>query len=78
MYDNNMIMSSKQKKRKFQPRIKLNHNIYITAIFIVLFRDNTVTCQANKPGDKIFGVLDPSPEVLNHGTVICQITMYTT
>ena len=29
MYDNNMIMSLMQKKRKFEPRIKLNHNIYI-------------------------------------------------
>ena len=29
MYDNNMIMSLKQKKRKFESRIKLNHNIYI-------------------------------------------------
>ena len=29
MYDNNMIMSLKQKKRKFEPRIKLNHNSYI-------------------------------------------------
>ena len=29
MYDNNTIMSLKQKKRKFEPRIKLNHNIYI-------------------------------------------------
>ena len=28
MYDNNMIMSLKQKKRKFEPRIKLNHNIH--------------------------------------------------
>ena len=28
MYDNNMIMSLKQKKRKFERRIKLNHNIY--------------------------------------------------
>ena len=28
MYDNNMIMSLKQKKGKFEPRIKLNHNIY--------------------------------------------------
>ena len=28
MYDNNMIMSLKQKKRKFEPSIKLNHNIY--------------------------------------------------
>ena len=29
MYDDNMIMSLKQKKRKFEPRIKLNHNIYM-------------------------------------------------
>ena len=29
MYDNNMIMSLKQKERKFEPRIKLNHNIYM-------------------------------------------------
>ena len=29
MYDNDMIMSLKQKKRKFEPRIKLNHNIYM-------------------------------------------------
>ena len=28
MYGNDMIMSLKQKKRKFEPRIKLNHNIY--------------------------------------------------
>ena len=28
MYDNNMIMRLKQKKRKFEPRIKLNHNKY--------------------------------------------------
>ena len=28
MYDNNMIMSLKQKKRNFEPRIKLNHNMY--------------------------------------------------
>ena len=27
MYDNYMIMSLKQKKRKFEPRIKLNFNI---------------------------------------------------
>ena len=30
MYDNNMIMSLKQKKRKFEPRIKLNHNSAIS------------------------------------------------
>ena len=28
MYDNNVIISLKQKKRKFKPRIKLNHNRY--------------------------------------------------
>ena len=28
MYDYNMIVSLKQKERKFEPRIKLNHNIY--------------------------------------------------
>ena len=28
MYDDDMIMSLKQKKRKFKPRIKLNHNTY--------------------------------------------------
>ena len=28
MYDNNTIMSWKQKKIKFEARIKLNHNIY--------------------------------------------------
>ena len=32
MYDNNMIMSLKQKERKFEPRIKLNHNIYIICV----------------------------------------------
>ena len=32
MYDNNMIMRLKQKKKKFEPRIKLNHNIYTKAI----------------------------------------------
>ena len=39
MYDNNMIMSLKQKKRKFEPMIKLNHNI-CTEI-------NIGTCAAN-------------------------------
>ena len=28
-YGNLMIMSLKQKKKKFEPRIKLNHNIYV-------------------------------------------------
>ena len=34
MYDNNMIISLKQKKRKFEPRIKLNHNRYIHATHV--------------------------------------------
>ena len=29
IYDNNIIISLKQKKRKFEPRMKLNHNINI-------------------------------------------------
>ena len=33
MYDNNMIMSLKQKKRKFEPRIKLSHNISNSFIY---------------------------------------------
>ena len=33
-YGNLMIMSLKQKKKKFEPRIKLNHNIYIAIMFI--------------------------------------------
>ena len=37
MYDNNMIMSLKQKKRKFEPRIKLNHNIYLYASRLGVF-----------------------------------------
>ena len=38
MYDNDMIMSLKQKKRKFEPRIKLNHNICMERHSLV--RDN--------------------------------------
>ena len=33
MYDNDLIMSLKQKKKKLKPRIKLNHNIYIKMYF---------------------------------------------
>ena len=36
MYDNNMIMSLKQKKRKFEPRIKLNHNICMLLLLRLL------------------------------------------
>ena len=36
MYDNNMIRSLKQKKRNFEPRIKLNHNMYIY-MYVFLF-----------------------------------------
>ena len=32
IYGNNMIMSLKQKTRKFEPRIKLNHNIYVLSL----------------------------------------------
>ena len=32
MYDNNMIVSLKQKKRKFEQRIKLNFNIFKSAV----------------------------------------------
>ena len=39
MYDNNMIMSLKQKKRKFEPRIKLNHNICTGAVFMCWVED---------------------------------------
>ena len=39
MYDNYMIMSLKQKKRKFEPRIKiLNHNMY------TIVRDTRRSC----------------------------------
>ena len=34
MYDNNVIMSLKQKKRKFEPRIKLKYNIYAERVKI--------------------------------------------
>ena len=39
MYDNNMIMSLKQKKRKFEPRIKLSHNIYTEKKKVSCFSD---------------------------------------
>ena len=32
IYDNDMIMSLKQKKKKFEPRIKLNHNIFTVSL----------------------------------------------
>ena len=49
MYDNNMIMSLQQKKRKFKPRIKLSHNNYkldkiIDALVkFAVFRKGTVS-----------------------------------
>ena len=37
MFDNDMIMSLKQKKINFIPRIKLNHNMYLIEKNIVAF-----------------------------------------
>ena len=37
-----MIMSLKQKKIKFKPRIKLNHNIYLDATKFVLLGSFTL------------------------------------
>ena len=45
MYDNDMIMSLKQKKIKFQPRKKLNHNKYIQACVLLFFRTSLVQMQ---------------------------------
>ena len=36
-YGNLMIMSLKPKKKKFEPRIKLNHNIYIDLACIMKY-----------------------------------------
>ena len=44
MYDNNMIMSLKQKKRKFEPRMKLNHNIYLDASRLGVFTTIHPSC----------------------------------
>ena len=46
MCDNNMIMSLKQKKRKFEPRLKLNHNI-------------CTSCRSGWP--RGFSCINPSP-----------------
>ena len=45
MYDNDMIMSLKQKKIKFKPRKKLNHNKYIQACVFLFFRTSLVQMQ---------------------------------
>ena len=47
MYDNNMIMSLKQKKRKFEPRIKLNHNMYTSCSKTVSFGLCQVSVEKN-------------------------------
>ena len=39
MYDNNMIMCLKQKERKFEPRIKLNHNMYTKTTMLICFQN---------------------------------------
>ena len=49
MYDNDMIMSLKQKKIKFQPRKKLNHNKYIQACVFLFFRTSLVRMQEQVP-----------------------------
>ena len=38
MFDNDMIMSLKEKKRNFIPRIKLNHNMYLIEKNIVALK----------------------------------------
>jgi len=38
MFDNDMIMSLKQKKINFIPRIKLNHNMYLIEKNIVALK----------------------------------------
>ena len=43
MYDNNMIMSLKQKKRKFEPRIKFSREGYICVIGEHVPREATET-----------------------------------
>ena len=49
MYDNDMIMSLKQKKIKFKPRIKLNHNKCIQACVFLFFRTFLVQMQEQVP-----------------------------
>ena len=49
MYDNDMIMSLKQKKIKFKPRIKLNHIKYIQACVFLFFRTSLVQMQEQVP-----------------------------
>ena len=49
MYDNDMIMSLKQKKIKFKPRIKLNRNKYIQACVFLFFRTSLVQMQEQVP-----------------------------
>ena len=49
MYGNDMIMSLKQKKIKFKPRIKLNHNKYIQACVLLFFRTSLVRMQEQVP-----------------------------
>ena len=50
MYDNDMIMSLKQKKIKIKPRIKLNHNKYIqVCVFLIFSRTSLVRMQEQVP-----------------------------
>ena len=50
MYDNDMIMSLKQKKRKFEPRIKLNHSLTTTNITRQEDSKNQRASQVNRVG----------------------------
>ena len=49
MCDNDMIMSLKQKKIKFQPRKKLSLNKYIQACVFLFFRTSLVRMQEQVP-----------------------------
>ena len=55
MYDNNMIMSLKQKKRKFEPRIKLNHNINKRQLLLFIVSPSKIdqTKNQNRSIDKV-------------------------
>ena len=49
MYGNDKIMSLKQKKIKFKPRIKLNRNKYIQTCVLLFFRTSVVQMQEQVP-----------------------------
>ena len=53
MYDNNMIMSLKQKKRKFEPRIKLNLNPYLQYFFFCILQGKANKIKINVTTAKV-------------------------